>query len=48
MSIWFGDSRQNHFEALECVLFEIKEMTIIKYVNTSFIGSISPNIEWKI
>lgn len=47
MSIWFGNSKENHFEALECVMFEIKNMVDIKYVNTSFIGSISPNLEWK-
>ena len=46
MSIWFGDSKENHFEALECILFEIKGMVHIKYVNTSYIGSITPNLEW--
>lgn len=47
MSIWFGNSKENHFEALECVMFEVKNMVDIKYVNTSFIGSISPNLKWK-
>ncbi|CAM4141449.1 ABC transporter ATP-binding protein [Flavobacterium sinopsychrotolerans] len=47
MSIWFGDSKENHFEALECVMFEIKSMVDIKYVNTSYIGSVTPNLEWK-
>lgn len=48
MSVWFGDSKENHFEALECVLFEVKGMVNIKYVNTSYIGSITPILEWTI
>lgn len=46
MSIWFGDSKENHFEALECILFEVKNMVKVKYVNTSYIGSVTPNLEW--
>ncbi len=48
MSIWFGDSNKNHFEALQCVLFEVKEMVNIKYINTSHLGSVTPILEWKI
>ena len=48
MSIWFGDSNKNYFEALECVLFEVKEMVNIKYINTSHLGSVTPILEWKI
>ena len=47
MSVWFGNSKENHFEALECIMFEIKDMVDIKYVNTSFIGSISPDLKWE-
>jgi lipopolysaccharide transport system ATP-binding protein len=46
MSVWFGDSKENHFEELECVSFEIKNMVGINFVNTSFIGSVAPEIEW--
>ena len=47
VSIWFGDSRENHFEALECLIFEVKNMVDVKYVNTSFIGSVTPRLDWK-
>lgn len=48
MSIWFGNSKENHFEAKECIMFEVKSMVGIKYVNTSHIGSLIPNLHWKI
>jgi lipopolysaccharide transport system ATP-binding protein len=47
MSIWFGDSHNNLFEALECINFEIKNMVDLEYVNTKHIGNISPFVEWK-
>ncbi|WP_236023868.1 ABC transporter ATP-binding protein [Flavobacterium flabelliforme] len=47
ISIWFGDSRENYFEALECIVIEIKDMVKIEFVNTSFIGNITPMLEWK-
>lgn len=46
MSIWFGNSKENYFEALECVLFEVKDMVDLKYINTSFLGSVTPILEW--
>lgn len=46
MSIWFGNSKENYFEALECVLFEVKDMVNVKYINTSFLGSVTPILEW--
>lgn len=48
MSIWFGNSKENHFEAKECIMFEVKAMVGIKYVNTSYIGSITPKLHWNL
>ena len=48
ISIFFGNSEENHFEALDCLVFEVNGMTDIKYVNTSFIGSVAPQLQWKI
>ena len=47
MSIWFGDSGNNHFESLECIAIEIKNMVKVGYVNTAYIGSVFPEINWK-
>ncbi|MES2804263.1 MAG: ABC transporter ATP-binding protein [Bacteroidota bacterium] len=48
MSVWFGDSKKNHFEALECIMFEVKNMVNVKYINTAYLGSVTPNLEWEI
>ena len=48
MSVWFGDSLENHFEAIECIMFEVKNMVNVKYVNTTYLGSVTPNLEWEI
>ena len=46
MSVWFGDSKENHFQSLDCLVFDVQGMVNLRYANTSYIGSISPNMEW--
>ena len=47
VSVWFGNSKENFFESLECIIFEIKNMVNIEYVNTMNIGSVTPVLQWK-
>ena len=47
MSVWFGDSKENHFEAKDCLSFEVQKMVTLRFANTSFIGSITPKLEWQ-
>lgn len=46
VSIWFGNSSENHFEAIETLAFEVKNMIKLPYVNTSHIGNVFPEIKW--
>jgi lipopolysaccharide transport system ATP-binding protein len=46
MSIWFGDSKENHFESISCLIFEVNGMVDLTYANTSYIGSVTPQLEW--
>lgn len=48
VSIWFGSSSRNSFSAEECAVIEVAGMVDIQYVNTTYIGSIVPHLEWKI
>lgn len=46
-SIWFGDSSSNHFELLDCLYFEVLNMSDTKQLPSNMIGSIVPEVEWK-
>jgi lipopolysaccharide transport system ATP-binding protein len=48
LDVWFGDSKENLFEEKDVLTFEIEDMCKLKFVNTDYIGSYRPTIEWKI
>jgi hypothetical protein len=48
LDVWFGDSKENLFEEKDVLSFEIEDMCKLKFVNTDYIGSYRPTIEWKL
>ena len=48
VSIWFGDSKVNLLEDIECLTLEVSGMTSNKQYNQSVIGNIVPKIKWNI
>lgn len=46
-SIWFGDSKKNHFQFLDCLYFEIFGMSKDKQLPSNRAGSIVPKVIWK-
>jgi lipopolysaccharide transport system ATP-binding protein len=48
VSIWFGDSKQNFIEDLDCLTLEISGMTTNKQYSQSIIGNVVPETKWMI
>ena len=48
ISIWFGDSKQNFIEDIDCLTLEISGMTTNKQYSQSIIGNIVPKTSWMI
>ena len=46
LSLWFGDSRQDMFEALDCITFEVVNMAGPKQIPMSAAGSVLPLCKW--
>ena len=46
-SIWFGDSQKNHFEAFDCLYFDVSGMTTTKYLPANAVGNIVPEVKWQ-
>jgi lipopolysaccharide transport system ATP-binding protein len=46
VSLWFGDSKENYLEDLECLTLEISGMTNNKKYNQSIIGNVVPQTKW--
>lgn len=47
ISVWFGDSKEVFFNSVECLRFEVKNMVSVNYINTGYIGSVIPAVNWK-
>ena len=45
-SIWFGDSKENFIEDLDCLSFEILGMTEKKQYSQSITGNVVPKTKW--
>lgn len=48
ISLWFGDSKQNYIEDIDCLTLEISGMTTNKQYSQSIIGNIVPKTNWTI
>ena len=48
ISLWFGDSKQNFIEDIDCLTLEISGMTTNKQYNQSIIGNVVPKTNWMI
>lgn len=47
VSIWFGDGKEDFFEDIECLTFEVVGMTQNKQYSQSLIGNVVPRTSWK-
>jgi lipopolysaccharide transport system ATP-binding protein len=48
ISLWFGDSKQNFLEDIDCLTLEVLGMTLNKRFNQSIFGNIVPKTKWTI
>jgi lipopolysaccharide transport system ATP-binding protein len=46
LSLWFGNSKMDIFNAQDCLQFEIANMTKNRQLNPSSVGSVMPICEW--
>jgi lipopolysaccharide transport system ATP-binding protein len=47
VSLWFGDGIDDFFQAIDCLAFEVVNMTSLKQPHSfSVVGSVSPKCEW--
>ena len=46
VSVWFGDSKENFVEYLNCLSFEVNGMTANKQLPVSIIGNVVPEVQW--
>ena len=46
ISLWFGDSKQNFIEDIDCLTLEISGMTTNKQYSQSIIGNVVPKTHW--
>ncbi len=47
LTVWFGSSSNTFLELKDCLTFEVLNMSSLKYIATTNIGSYRPVINWK-